>query len=120
MCMQGVCRGNEGQGERLRTLLRALHCSTRWVIIECIGEGAKSTKEIQECLRAHEEVMTAPCLYYHLAELKKAGILGVSGYKEEGGGAPEKIWSLKSRHIVIDLLEGADGSNRSKGPEQKL
>ena len=109
--MQGVCRDDEGQGERVRILLRALHCSTRWMIITCIGEGVKSTKEIQECLRAHEEDMTAPCLYYHLAQLKKAGILAVSGYKEEGGGAPEKVWSLKSRHIVIDLLEGADGSN---------
>ncbi|HDS45975.1 MAG TPA: ArsR family transcriptional regulator [Methanomicrobia archaeon] len=118
--MKRVCRGNEGQGERLRTLLRALHCSTRWVIIECIGDGAKSTKEIQECLREHEEDMTAPCLYYHLAELKKAGILAVSGYKEEGGGAPEKVWSLKSRRIVIDLLEGADGRNRSNGPKQEV
>jgi len=59
--------------------------------------------------------MSASCLYYHLSELKKAGIIAVAGYKEEGGGAPEKIWRLKSRRIVIDLLETGkgNGSDRS-------
>jgi hypothetical protein len=28
-----------------------------------------------------------------------------TGYKEEGGGAPEKIWKLKTREIKIDLLD---------------
>lgn len=105
--------GNEGRGERLRGLMRALHCPTRWLIIDCIGEGARSTKEIQECLRKKDEEPTAPCLYYHLSELKKAGIIEVAGYKDEGGGAPEKVWRLKSRRIVIDLAESGDGSDRS-------
>jgi predicted ArsR family transcriptional regulator len=52
-------------------------------------------------------------LYYHLSELKKAGVIEVAGYKDEGGGAPEKVWRLKSRRIVIDLLEGVDGRDRS-------
>lgn len=113
MCMVGAWMGNEGRGERLRSLMRALHCPTRWLIIDCIGEGAKSTKEIQDCLRAQDEETTAPCLYYHLSELKKAGVIEVAGYKDEGGGAPEKVWRLKSRRIVIDLLEGVDGRDRS-------
>jgi len=73
--------------------------------MDCIGEDAKSTK-----------------LYYHLSELKKAGIIEVAGYKEEGGGAPEKIWRLKSRRTVIDLLETGkgNGSDRSRGFEQKF
>jgi len=28
----------------------------------------------------------------------------VDQYKEEGGGAPEKIWKLKTKKIVINLL----------------
>ncbi|MCW3142090.1 MAG: hypothetical protein N2V72_07995 [Methanophagales archaeon] len=111
--MVGECVGEEGRGKRLRSLMRALHCPARWLIIDCIGEGAKSTKEIHECLRENDEETTAPCLYYHLSELKKAGVIEVAGYKDEGGGAPEKVWRLRSRRIVIDLVESRDGSDRS-------
>ncbi len=90
--------------EKLKEIMRALHCPTRWMIIGCIGEGEKSTKEIQEHLEKEIE-MTLPCLYYHLSELRKAGIIEVAGYKEEKGGAPEKLWRLRSRRIVIDLLD---------------
>lgn len=43
-------------------------------------------------------------LYYHLSELKNAGMIEVVEYREEGGGAPEKIWRLKKKKITIDLL----------------
>ena len=43
-------------------------------------------------------------LYYHLSELKSAGIIEVAGYVEEGGGAPEKVWKLRMKRIVIDLV----------------
>jgi hypothetical protein len=29
----------------------------------------------------------------------------VASYREVGGGTPEKVWKLKTRRIVIDLLE---------------
>ncbi len=115
MCI-GICTsGWKDRGKRQGKVMRALHCPTRWLIMDCFGEDAKSTKEIQDCLQENEEEMTASCLYYHLSELKKAGIIEVAGYKEEGGGAPEKIWRLKSRQIVIDLLEigTGNGSDRS-------
>jgi len=86
--------------------IRALHCPTRWMIIEFIGNGKKSTKEIYEYLKNLGERITPSALYYHLSELKGAGIIELAEYKEEGGGAPEKIWKLKKKKIVIELLRG--------------
>jgi len=100
-----MCGRGKGRGARFIALMKALHCPTRWTIIEYIGEDTRSTKEIQRYLSSREGI-NASCLYYHLSELKKAGILEVAGYRDEGGGAPEKLWRLKSRQIVIDLLDG--------------
>ncbi len=88
-----------------RKYIRALHCPTRWMIIEFIGKGKKSTKEIYEYLQSSGEHITLSALYYHLSELKGVGILELAEYKEEGGGAPEKIWKLKKNKIVIELLK---------------
>jgi len=99
MCDQG-CHPNP-----LAKYIRALHCPTRWVIIRFIGNGKKSTKEIHDFLSENNEGMTPSGLYFHLSELKKAGIIGVAEYKEKGGGAPEKVWKLKRKSIVIDLLD---------------
>ena len=44
-------------------------------------------------------------MYFHLSELKNADIIEVAEYKEEGGGAPEKVWKLKRTRIEIDLLD---------------
>lgn len=85
--------------------MRVLHCPTRWLIIDFIGEGAKSTKEIYEHLIENNEKLTPSGLYYHLSELKNGKIIEVAEYKEEGGGAPEKVWRLKKKKIVIDLLK---------------
>ena len=74
------------------------------LIIEYIGEGSKSTKEIYDYLLKKGEQITKSGLYYHLSELKNAGIIEVADYIEEGGGAPEKVWRLKMKKIVIDLL----------------
>lgn len=46
-----------------------------------------------------------PGLYYHLSALREAGIVEVAGYRESGGGIPEKVWRLRTRRIVIDLLD---------------
>ncbi len=90
--------------ENFRRVVRALHCPTRWLIIDCIKDGAKSTKEIFECLLKKDESITSSGLYYHLSELKNAGIVEVAGYIEQKG-APQKVWKLKAKKIVIPLVE---------------
>ena len=77
----------------------------RWTIIRFIREGEKSTKEIYDHLIENGERLTPSGLYYHLSELKNADIIEVAEYNEEGGGAPEKVWRLKTKKIIIDLLE---------------
>ena len=84
--------------------IKALHCPTRWKIIDIIVHGEKSTKEISEELNSMGEDLTSSNLYYHLSELKKGGIITVSEYREEGGGAPEKVWKLAKKKIVIELI----------------
>ena len=91
---------------KLRNFVKALRFPTRWLIIRYIGDGSKSTKEIYEYLLQRGERITKSGLYYHLSELKNAGIIEVAGYIEEGGGAPEKVWKLKTKKIVIDLIGG--------------
>jgi len=56
-------------------------------------------------LRKEGEGLARSSLYYHLSELEEAGIIEMARYREEGGGAPEKVWKLKTREIKIDLLE---------------
>ncbi|WP_456330684.1 ArsR/SmtB family transcription factor [Archaeoglobus sp.] len=91
--------------EDFRRIVRALHCPTRWLIVDCLKDGEKSTKEILECLLEKDEAITSSGLYYHLSELKNAGIVEVTGYIEQKG-APQKVWKLKTRKIVIDLVKG--------------
>lgn len=91
--------------QRLQKYISALHCPTRWKIIDVIGDGAKSTKEIYEALKEQGKNITLSGLYYHLSELSRAEIIEVAHYKEVGGGAPEKVWKLKTKSIVINLLE---------------
>jgi len=51
------------------------------------------------------ETIARSSLYYHLGELRDSGIIDVSGYREEGGGAPEKLWKLETYEIKINLIE---------------
>ncbi len=89
----------------LKKYIQALHCPTRWTIIRFIGDGKKSTKNIHRYLQDQNEGISRSGLYFHLSELRNADIIEVAEYKEEGRGAPEKIWKLKRKRIVIDLLE---------------
>ena len=93
----------KGFGE-LQKYFRALHCPTRWVIIRLIGEGKKGTNEIFEGLEKAREGLSRSGLYYHLSELEEAGIVELAEYREIGGGAPEKVWRLKTKEIRINLL----------------
>ena len=107
MCGEGDCgRGCYPKwGGKLQRLFRALHCPSRWTIIRILGDGPKSTSEIFEKLKEMGEDISKSGLYYHLSELEEAGIIEQVGYREVGGGAPEKIWKLKIREIKIDLLK---------------
>ncbi len=108
MCEGIPCKPPDGvppKWHKLRNFVKALRFPTRWLIIECIGDGKKSTGEIYRYLLEKGEKITKSGLYYHLSELKNAGIIEVAEYIERGG-APEKVWKLKARKIVIDLLEG--------------
>ena len=89
----------------IRKFGKALRFRTRWTIIEYIGNGQKSSKEIYKYLIKKGKKLTKPGFYYHLSELKNAEIIEVAEYLEEGGGAPEKIWKIKTKRIVIDLLK---------------
>lgn len=101
-----MCRRPDHPDRWVQRSIRALHCPTRWKIIRSIGEGERSTKEIFEELAFGEEIsLSLAGLYYHISALKEAGIVEVASYREEKGGAPEKVWRLKTRRIVIDLLE---------------
>ena len=83
--------------------VRALHCPTRWVIIALIDNKSTSTREIFEGLQTAGETLSKSGLYYHLQELEKAGIIELAEYRETGGGAPEKVWRLRTKEITISL-----------------
>ena len=89
---------------KFQQYFRALHCPTRWIIIRLIGDSKKSTNEIFEGLQKTREGISKSGLYYHLSEMEKAGIIELAEYREVGGGAPEKVWKLKTKEIKINLL----------------
>ena len=93
---------------RFQKYFKALHCPARWNIIKIIGEKEKGTGEILIGLKESGEALARSSLYYHLSELKKAGIIEMAGYREEGGGAPEKTWKLKTKEIRINLLDDVE------------
>ena len=103
-----MCSHSNGL-RKLRKYINALHCPTRWKIIRVIGEQRKSTSEIFEGLEKVGESLSKNGLYYHLSELRDAGIVEVVDYREVGGGAPEKVWRLKTKEIKINLLTDLPG-----------
>ncbi len=80
----------------------------RWAILRIIGDREKSTSEIfRELAMNYGVSIPRSLLYYHLSELERMGIIEVSGYRETGkGGAPEKVWRVTIRRVVIDILSG--------------
>ena len=106
-CGDSRC-GEADEARRFLRYFRALHCPSRWNIIRIVGEGEKGTSEILDELREMGETLARSSLYYHLSELEDAGIIEMAGYREEGGGAPEKLWRLKTKEIRINLLQGPE------------
>jgi len=97
--------GDLDKARKFQMYFRALHCPIRWMIIRIIGDEEKSSGEILEGLKQMGESLARSSLYYHLSELEEAGIIELAGYREEGGGAPEKIWRLKMKEIHVNFLE---------------
>ena len=108
MCCNGY--RDLDKARRFQMYFRALHCPIRWMIIRIIGDEEKSSGEILEGLRRAGEGLARSSLYYHLSELEEAGIIELAGYREEGGGAPEKVWRLKTKEIHVNFLEDAGKS----------
>ncbi len=109
MCESQVCSEEYEKelGEKIRKLkklTKALHCNIRWDIIDIIGIEEVKTKEIRLKLLERGHDLSKPGFYYHLSELKNADVIEVSGYLEEGQGAPEKKWRLARKKIEIDLV----------------
>jgi len=89
-------------------IFKVLSCGPRWAIIKILSTGEKTTGEIfDELVSKYAMNMPRSLLYYHLDALEKAGIVEAIGYREtEKGGAPEKVWRLRIRRIVIDIVSG--------------
>ncbi len=102
--MEKNCSNREEKEKIPNKYIKALHCPKRWKIIDIIGEDKVSTKKIKEEMKNLDVELSSSNLYYHLSELKKAGIIDVAEYREEGGGAPEKIWKLAKKRIEINLI----------------
>jgi DNA-binding transcriptional ArsR family regulator len=112
MCSSHECEGQlPDEFRRFQKYFRALHCPTRWTIIRLIGSEAKSTNEIFEGLRGTGEGLSRSGLYYHLSELEEAGVIELAEYREVGGGAPEKVWKLRTKEIRINLLADLQGTS---------
>ena len=108
MCCNGRECNEPDKTRRLQRYFRALHCPTRWAIIRIIGKEEKGSGAILEELKETGEGLARSSLYYHLSELEAADIIAMARYREVGGGAPEKVWRLKTREIKIDLLDNAE------------
>lgn len=97
-------KGCGEQIQKLQGLAKALHCPTRWDIIAIIGHDSARTSAIREALLEQGYDLSPSGVYYHLRELKEAGLIEVAEYVEEGGGAPEKAWKLTREKIEIPLI----------------
>ena len=104
ICGEGCSGCKTTEPSKFHMYFRALHCPTRLIIIRLIGDGAKSTNEIFEGLKKAGETLSKSGLYYHLSKMEQASIIELAEYLEVGGGAPEKVWRLKTKEIKINLL----------------
>ena len=86
--------------------LKFIFFEPRWSIIKSVGNSIKGTNEIYEDLHKMGIMIPRTTLYYHISLLEKEGIMEMTGYREVGGGAPEKLWRLKVRRICVDTITG--------------
>ncbi len=98
--------GDMANLKSLMMMLKPLMAEPRRSIIKILSEGVKGTNEIYRALWERGLNMPRSTLYYHLSALEDMGIIEMVGYREEGGGAPEKLWKLRVRKVGIDLVTG--------------
>jgi hypothetical protein len=107
--------------ENIGTYIKALHCQIRWVLIDILRDGPKSSLEIYEhlkdvsenfdssnqchgmCGKGDFKDLQKPKLYYHLRELESAGIIKSEYKPSESKRAPEKVWMLNMEKLTINL-----------------
>jgi hypothetical protein len=107
--------------ENIGTYIKALHCQIRWVLIDILGDGPKTSEEILNhlkdvsdntdsnsqchgmCGKGDFKNLQKPTLYYHLRELESVGIIGSENKPSGGKGAPEKVWKLNMQKLTINL-----------------
>ncbi|MHA2282851.1 MAG: hypothetical protein ACXAC5_18575 [Promethearchaeota archaeon] len=102
--------------------IKALHCQIRWVILDYLKEGPKSSDEIFRylintkenpdpdenqckgmCGRGDFKNLKKPSLYYHLRELESVDIIQSDYKPSESKRAPEKVWKLNMDKLTIIL-----------------
>jgi len=107
--------------ENIGTYIKALHCQIRWVLIDVLRDGPKSSddlfihlKSVSEntddnhqchgmCGRGDFKDLKKPSLYYHLRELESVGIITAEYKPSESKRAPEKVWKLNIEKLTINL-----------------
>ncbi|MFX0038941.1 MAG: hypothetical protein ACFFCY_14575 [Promethearchaeota archaeon] len=107
--------------ENIGTYIKALHCQIRWVLIDILRDGPKSSDEIfnhlksvngnigsnnqchDMCGKGDFKNLKKPSLYYHLRELESVGIIKADYKPSESKRAPEKVWKLNMEKLTINL-----------------
>ena len=98
--------GDMASLKNLMMMLKPLMAEPKRSIIRTLSESVRGTNELYQALQERGLNMPRSTLYYHLSALEDMGIIEMAGYREVGGGAPEKLWKLKVRKIGIDLVTG--------------
>lgn len=102
--------------------IKALHCHIRWVILDYLKEGPKSSEEIfiylkdmnenidsdgnkcnGLCSKGDFKNLKKPSLYYHLRELESVDIIQSDYQPSESKRAPKKVWKLNMDKLTINL-----------------
>ncbi len=110
----------------IEEFIRVLHCDIRWVIIDILKKGPKTSSEILNALKDYEEDIKnkkhqnckhlclkgkgrdiqKPTLYYHLRELESVGIIEVTKTKpSKQKKAPIKVWKLNIEKLTINFMK---------------
>ena len=109
--------------ENIGDYIKALHCHIRWVLIDILKDGPKSSEQIFDFLKNidreinNENICQGMCkkgdfknlkkasLYYHLRELENVGIIEAEYQPSDSGRAPEKLWKLNLDKLIIKFKD---------------